>query len=128
VALVTGRAPRWFRPPYGSMSWATLSAARAAGLQTVLWTAWGRDWRAAATPQSICADLSSGRLDGGTILLHDSDCVAAPGSWHATVGALALLAGMLESRGLTVGPLGEHFGRVRVSDATTRRRRLNATG
>ncbi len=111
VADVAGVRPRWYRPPHGALSPTAVRTAKDLGLRPVLWTAWGRDWRTAATPQSVCADLASGRLDGGTILLHDSDCAADPGSWHATVGALPLLAGLLETRGLEVGPLGEHFGR-----------------
>jgi peptidoglycan-N-acetylglucosamine deacetylase len=108
VALASGRAPRWFRPPYGSISWATLSAARAAGLQTVLWTAWGRDWRAEATPDSVVADVARGLAPGGTVLLHDSDCTSAPGSWRVTLASLDPLAELFARRNLTVGTLGEH--------------------
>lgn len=102
--------PRWYRPPHGAMAPAAVRTAKELGMRPVLWTAWGRDWRTAATPQSICAEIASGRLDGGTILLHDSDCSSDAGSWHATVAALPLLAGLLDSRGLDVGPLGQHFG------------------
>lgn len=102
--------PRWYRPPHGMLAPAAVRTAKELGMRPVLWTAWGRDWRTAATPQSICAEISSGRLDGGTILLHDSDCSSDAGAWHATVGALPLLAGLLDARGLDVGPLGEHFG------------------
>jgi peptidoglycan/xylan/chitin deacetylase (PgdA/CDA1 family) len=110
VAEVVCVKPHWYRPPHGALSSAAVRTAKRLGLRPVLWTAWGRDWRTAATPQSICAEISSGRLDGGTILLHDSDCASDPGSWHATVGALPMLAGLLQARGLTVGPLGEHLG------------------
>lgn len=110
VADVAQVRPRWYRPPYGALSPAALRTAKELGMRTVLWTATGRDGRTAATPQSICADITTGRLDGGTIVLHDSDCASDPGSWHATVGSLPLLADVLEARGLAVGPLGEHFG------------------
>ena len=46
--------------------------------------------------------------DGGTILLHDSDCTSDPGSWRATIGGLPLLAPIFAERGLAVGPVGEH--------------------
>jgi peptidoglycan/xylan/chitin deacetylase (PgdA/CDA1 family) len=105
VAAATGTAPRWFRPPYGVLTGAALLAAARLGLRPVLWTAWGRDWRAEATPASILADLAAGRLDGGTLLLHD---YAASGSWRATLAAVGPLADLLADRGLAAGPLGDH--------------------
>ena len=82
--------------------------ARRVGLRTVLWTAWGRDWRAEATPESVVGDVLDGYVDGGTVLLHDSDCTSAPDCWHATLGALPALAAELDARSLRVGPVGEH--------------------
>jgi peptidoglycan-N-acetylglucosamine deacetylase len=105
VAEATGTAPRWFRPPYGVLTGVALLAAARLGLRPVLWTAWGRDWRAEATPASILADLDAGRLDGGTLLLHD---YAASGSWWATLAAVGPLADLLTDRGLAAGPLGDH--------------------
>jgi len=108
VADVTGVAPLWFRPPYGTLSLGGVRGARRAGLRTVLWTAWGRDWRAEATPASVVGDVLDGYVDGGTVLLHDSDCTSAPECWHATLGALPALADELDARSLRVGPVGEH--------------------
>jgi peptidoglycan/xylan/chitin deacetylase (PgdA/CDA1 family) len=105
VASATGDQPAWFRPAYGVLTGAALAAAARLGLRPVLWTAWGRDWRAEATPASIIADLAAGRLAGGTLLLHD---YAASGSWRATVAALPRLAELLDRRHLAAGPLGEH--------------------
>jgi hypothetical protein len=85
-----------------------LLAARRLGLRPVLWSAWGRDWTAGATPRSVVEELCRGVLDGGTALLHDSDATSAPGSWRTTVAALPLLAAEVTRRGLAVGPLGEH--------------------
>jgi peptidoglycan-N-acetylglucosamine deacetylase len=105
VAEATGTPPRWFRPPYGVLTGAALLGAARLGLRPVLWTAWGRDWLATATPASILADLGAGRLDGGTLLLHD---YAASGSWRETLAALAPLADLLAARGLAAGPLADH--------------------
>lgn len=105
---LTGVRPVWYRPPYGVLSAGVFEAARELGVRPVLWTAWGRDWRAKATPASVVADLCRGRLDGGTVLLHDSDCTSAPGSWRNTLAALPLLGQALDTRGLRAGPLGEH--------------------
>ena len=109
IADAGGVEPLWFRPPYGTLSTPALLAARRAGLRTVLWTAWGRDWRAEATPQSIVDDVTRTLAPGGTILLHDSDCTSAPGSWRNTLAALPLLADALAERGdVAVGPLRAH--------------------
>lgn len=108
VADAAGVAPTWFRPPFGALSYGAVAGARRAGLTTVLWTTWGRDWRADATPDSVVGDVVRRDLAGGTILLHDSDCESAPGSWRATLGSLAPLAKHVQARGLTVGPLRDH--------------------
>jgi peptidoglycan/xylan/chitin deacetylase (PgdA/CDA1 family) len=108
VAEAAGVEPQWFRPPYGILSTSALRAARECGLQTVLWTAWGRDWRAEATPATVVADVRRGLTPGGTVLLHDSDCTSAPESWRSALGALPGLAELFAARRLTAGPLAEH--------------------
>jgi hypothetical protein len=45
---------------------------------------------------------------GGTVLLHDSDCMSAPNSWRRTIAALPAILETARCRGLTVGPLAEH--------------------
>jgi peptidoglycan-N-acetylglucosamine deacetylase len=110
ISQVTGVRPRWFRPPYGVLSAGTLWAARDVGLVPVLWTAWGKDWRA-GPPVHVAAEVMSSLRDGGTVLLHDSDCTSRPGSWRSTVAALPLLAAQLHARRLAVRPLGDHVVR-----------------
>lgn len=108
IAEATGVAPVWFRPPYGALSLGSLTAARQLDLQTVLWTTWGRDWRAEATASTVVADVADGLRPGATVLLHDSDCTSAPESWRAALGALPPMAELFSQRGLSVGPLGQH--------------------
>ena len=108
VAAVTGVAPRWYRPPYGVLSAETLLAARARGLRPVLWTAWGRDWTASASPASVLAELAPGLRGGATLLLHDSDHTSAPGSWHSGLGALPEVVDRCHRAGLRIGPLRDH--------------------
>jgi peptidoglycan/xylan/chitin deacetylase (PgdA/CDA1 family) len=108
LAEISGVTPVYFRPPYGQLSRGALVAAGECNLQTVLWTAWGRDWRAEATPATVMADLARGQLDGGTVLLHDSDCTSAPLAWRSALGALPVLAAEARERSLTIGPLREH--------------------
>jgi peptidoglycan/xylan/chitin deacetylase (PgdA/CDA1 family) len=117
IVEATGREPVWFRPPFGTLSVTGWRSARALGLRTVLWTAWGRDWRADATGDSVRADVLDGLVDGGTVLLHDSDCTSAPESWRSSLAALPLLAKEFAERGLEVGTVSDHD----VSAITARR-------
>jgi peptidoglycan/xylan/chitin deacetylase (PgdA/CDA1 family) len=109
ITAATGVRPRWFRPPYGVLSGGSLLAARAAGLRPVLWTAWGRDWRP-TTPAAITEVVVSGLREGGTILLHDSDCTSTPGSWRATAASLPQLARHVRAQGWAVRTLSDHLG------------------
>lgn len=109
VESAAGTEVRYFRPPFGKLSASALVAARMLGLHTVLWTSWGKDWRAGATSYDIAAEVRKGLLDGGTILLHDSDCVSSPNSWVATLGAIPLIAGELQARAISPGTLTSHF-------------------
>jgi peptidoglycan-N-acetylglucosamine deacetylase len=108
VADITGIEPRWWRPPYGVLSGPALVAAHRLDLHPVLWSAWGRDWRADATADSVVAELVAAPVGGGTLLLHDSDVTSAPGSWRTTVAALPLLAARLARLNLTVTSLRDH--------------------
>jgi len=113
IRRVTGAQPRWYRAPYGAFSAGTLWAASSLGLEPVLWTAWGCDWRGGPAEQ-VLRHVVRGLGDGGTVLLHDSDCTSAPGSWRTTVAALPLLAAEFSRRGLAVRPLRDHLPAARV--------------
>jgi hypothetical protein len=78
------------------------------GLEPIVWTAWGCDWRGGPA-EDVLRHVVRGLDDGGTVLLHDSDCTSAPGSWRTTVAALPLLAAEFGRRGLAVRPLREHL-------------------
>jgi peptidoglycan/xylan/chitin deacetylase (PgdA/CDA1 family) len=107
--LDAGGGPlRWFRPPYGAYALSSVLAARRLGLQTVLWTTWGRDWLPGTDAEAIVATVEATRRPGATVLLHDSDVTSAPGSWRATRAALGLLAERWSDAGLRVGPLKDH--------------------
>ena len=108
ITNATGRRPTWVRPPYGTLSTGGILAARAQGLRTVLWTAWGRDWRDDASPASVVATVARDLRPGATVLLHDSDCTSAPGAWRNALGALDPLADVFAAAGLSVGPLADH--------------------
>ncbi|MER6983196.1 polysaccharide deacetylase family protein [Streptomyces carpinensis] len=108
VADVTGRPPALFRPPYGVMTTAAHLACRRLGLAPVLWTCWGEDWRRRATPRSVTDTVLRDLRGGGTILLHDSDCTSATGSWRTTLRALPHVLDACRTHGWQVGPLREH--------------------
>jgi len=108
VATASGTEPRFYRPPYGVLSSGALAAARAQRLTPVLWTCWGREWAAGATPGSVYATLSADLAPGATVLLHDSDCTSPAGASTAALGALPRLLEDCAERGLRVGPLADH--------------------
>ncbi|MGW1059198.1 polysaccharide deacetylase family protein [Micromonospora rubida] len=108
VEATSGLTPRFFRPPYGVLTGPALVASARLGLTPVLWTCWGRDWTATASADSVFDTVTAGLAGGGTVLLHDADCAAAPGAWRASLAALPRLLAECRSRGWTVGPLGEH--------------------
>ncbi|MFY1622632.1 polysaccharide deacetylase family protein [Micromonospora sp. WMMD735] len=109
TVTVTGQTPRFYRPPYGVSTGPALLAARRLGLRPVLWTCWGRDWTRTADARSVLAELRRGLRGGGTVLLHDSSCAAAPGAWRSALDALPHLLDECRRRGWTVGPLGDHL-------------------
>ncbi len=105
----SGSAPTMYRPPFGQLSVGALASARAAGLRTVLWTAWGVDWAPTATPATVLDRLERELRGGATVLLHDSDCTSSPGSWRTTLAALPRVVARCADAGLAVRPLGQHL-------------------
>lgn len=108
VAAATGTVPGLFRPPYGVLSSAAAWAARRLGMRPLLWSCWGRDWTAGATPGSVFATIRRDLTGGATVLLHDSDCTSAPESWRSALGALELLLDECDRNGWRAGPVREH--------------------
>ena len=109
IADLTGAPPRFYRPPYGVLTGSAWRTASRLGMQTVLWTCWGKDWSAKATPDTVHRTVSRRLAGGGTILLHDADCTSAPESWRSTLGAVPRLIEDCHRDGLQVGPLSRHF-------------------
>jgi peptidoglycan/xylan/chitin deacetylase (PgdA/CDA1 family) len=106
IADATGVQPRWHRPPFGIYSAAGLRAARAAGLEPLLWSRWGKDWRKFTTPERIAARATREVGAGDVILLHDADFYSARDSHRRTVAALPRIFSVLSLRGFdTVLPV-----------------------
>jgi peptidoglycan-N-acetylglucosamine deacetylase len=88
------------RAPYGVYSSASLRAVRRRGWTPLLWSRWGRDWRARATPRSVADEVTRDAAAGDVLLLHDADQYGAPGAWRATVAALPVVLERLAAAGL----------------------------
>jgi peptidoglycan/xylan/chitin deacetylase (PgdA/CDA1 family) len=76
------------RAPYGAYSLPALYEVMGRGFNPLLWSRWGRDWRADATAQQVARDVTRDLTARDVLLLHDADDYSAPGSWRATVAAL----------------------------------------
>jgi peptidoglycan/xylan/chitin deacetylase (PgdA/CDA1 family) len=100
IVDATAQAIDVYRPPYGVLNARALRIARVHGWRTLLWSHWGRDWEASATPASILA-LTTERVSAGAVLLlHDADDYSAAGSWRRTAEALPQIIDTLAARGL----------------------------
>lgn len=75
IAAVSGRAPRYLRPPFGARNAAVIAAARRRGLRVVLWNVMGPAERVSAPAdlQRYARDLAARIRDGDIVLLHDGD-------------------------------------------------------
>jgi peptidoglycan/xylan/chitin deacetylase (PgdA/CDA1 family) len=110
LGAATGTVPRLYRPPHGVFSAAGLREILKLGLEPLLWSTWGRDWEARATPSSIIRHATEGIEARDVILLHDADHYGAPGSWRRTVAALPGILGALDRAGLTTQSSVERDG------------------
>jgi peptidoglycan/xylan/chitin deacetylase (PgdA/CDA1 family) len=88
IASATGSAPTVYRPPYGVFSAPALLIVRRLGWLPLLWSRWGRDWQARATPATIASRATRNLSGGDVVLLHDADYYSSADSWRRTVGAL----------------------------------------
>jgi peptidoglycan/xylan/chitin deacetylase (PgdA/CDA1 family) len=78
----------WHRAPYGAYSLPALNAVVRRKFNPLLWSRWGKDWRASATPEQIARDVTRDLGERDVLLLHDADDYSDAGSWRATVAAL----------------------------------------
>jgi peptidoglycan/xylan/chitin deacetylase (PgdA/CDA1 family) len=101
IEAATGRSPALYRPPYGILNGAALRIAAGRGWRTLLWTHWGRDWEARATPESIVSLVTAGAGPGSVLLLHDADDYSSAGSWRRTALALPIVLATMSARGLS---------------------------
>jgi hypothetical protein len=78
------------------------------GLQPLLWSCWGKDWRRLTTPDRIAGRALRAVSPGDVILLHDADFYSSEGSHRRTAAALRIILDRLLERELaTVLPICE---------------------
>lgn len=92
---LTGRQPRWYRPPYGARP---LLSSSSRPLRLVTWSWSCGDWAGGAAADAPFPAVRAGDI----VLLHDGP-TAAPGARERTLGALEVLA----ATRLQLLPLGE---------------------
>jgi peptidoglycan-N-acetylglucosamine deacetylase len=95
---VTGERA-YHRPPLGIYSEAGLRIARERGMQPLLWSRWGKDWRKFTTPQRIAARATRDVGPGDVILLHDADHYSSRNSWQRTLAALPEILAVIQPTG-----------------------------
>jgi peptidoglycan-N-acetylglucosamine deacetylase len=101
-----GAPPRWYRPPFGKMSDASMSACSELGMTPVYWSAWGHDWEDVSVERVV--ELACGQLDdGGILLLHDSSRYGRRPTALPTADAISRIAAWADASSLTLTSLGE---------------------
>jgi peptidoglycan/xylan/chitin deacetylase (PgdA/CDA1 family) len=97
IQEATGVQPRWFRAPYGVRWFGVAQAQELLGLQGVMWTVIGRDWRwPAARVSELVVDRAA---NGAIVCLHDGRGVRPAPDISATIAAVEYTIPKLQERG-----------------------------
>lgn len=104
-----GIDPRWYRPPYGQSTGATVWEAHRQRRRLVLWSVWGREW-AEADAGAVADRVNRGLTGGAIVLLHDTDHCSPAGSTARARDALGPIAEALAARGLRSATLDDLVG------------------
>ena len=97
IADATGRPPGLLRAPYGARWFGFRAAQRRLGLQGVMWTAIGYDWKLKA--DTIVDRLLKGAANGSILCLHDGRGIRVNPDIRETIAAVARLIPALRDRG-----------------------------
>lgn len=100
IREVTGRAPRFVRPPDGAVSHQVLDQIRLSGMTPAFWSNHAFDWDRPGA-EAIVRDVSKGLRNGAVVLLHDGG-----GDRSQTVEAIPGIVRVAAARGLLPVPLG----------------------
>lgn len=97
IARATGVTPVLMRPPYGVRWFGFREAQRRLGLQGVMWSVIGCDWKLPAT--EIAHRVVSRTEDGGIICLHDGRATRKNPDISATIEAIRRIVPSLLAKG-----------------------------
>lgn len=107
ITAITGKAPRWFRPPYGVRWFGLREAQRRLGLSGLMWTALARDWKLSA--DEVVRRLVRRASNGAIFCLHDGRELESRPDITATLRAVAALLPMLRQRGFALLTVSDLF-------------------
>ncbi len=99
ISDVTKCSPVLFRPPYGRIGPAALSAAKGLNLKIVLWSVSSQDWTGIAG-EKIAGNVLGDIRKGDIALMHDRGKF-----WRNTLKAVEILVPELLNRGFSIAPL-----------------------
>jgi peptidoglycan-N-acetylglucosamine deacetylase len=107
IERVTGVRPNLFRPPYGARWFGLMPTLKARGLEMVMWSAAGYDWK--YRTQAIIKATTREMRSGSVLLLHDGHERQVPGKvdQSSTVEALPAILDAAAEAGLRVVPITE---------------------
>jgi peptidoglycan-N-acetylglucosamine deacetylase len=106
IEEVSGKHPRWYRPPFGRTSPLLASICDRLGLTLVYWSAWGHDWEPVSSSHvtdTVLRDLGP----GGIVLLHDSARYGQRSDVGATVASIPAIAEAARTNGLSLVTLSK---------------------
>lgn len=104
LADLTGRPPRYFRPPWGMVNLAVFPTLRRLGSRCVLWTVQPEGLQPVA-PRELAARVIRGARPGAIVDLHDAEGV--PGAPGRLLDALPPMLDGLGAGGYECVPLAE---------------------
>jgi len=119
IRAVTGRMPRYFRPPWGTFNWTAYARAGEIGETRVLWSVRPEGWLTAASADRMAAFVAARAHPGAIVDLHDRGGHAS--TPEATRAALPAMIAALRDRGLGVVPLRELLAQVEPPAAAPHR-------
>ncbi len=108
IASATGVTPKLFRAPYGVRWFGLGEVQKELGLQGVMWSAIGLDWK--LTGPEVSKRLAAAAANGAIFCLHDGREKQASPDVSSTTGALATLLPELRERGFQLVTVSELLG------------------
>jgi peptidoglycan-N-acetylglucosamine deacetylase len=123
IKKYSGKAPRYFRPPYGPENWRFLDEAELLNYSIILWGVDVRDWDPKVTRDDISSQIVKDARNGSIILLHDGGL-----SREAMIEALPAVIEGLRQKGIgfvTIDEMVEHLKYRSLQDEPVKERLKN---